>query len=40
MKWVTFVLVVIVAGWAAWYFGVLQGLIEPFDDWMKYIGVK
>lgn len=40
MKWVTFVLVLIVAAWAAWYFGILAGLVEPFDDWMKYIGVK
>jgi hypothetical protein len=40
MKWVTFVLVLIVAAWAAWYFGILAGLVEPFDDWMKYIGFK
>jgi len=33
MKWVTFVLVLVVAAWAAWYFGILKGVEEPFDTW-------
>ena len=40
MKWVSFALVLIVAAWAAWYFGVLKGVEEPFDAWMKWIGAK
>jgi hypothetical protein len=38
-KWVSFLLFVALAGWAAWYFGVIQGVAGAFDDWLAYIGM-
>ena len=40
MKWVSFILFLVVAAWVAWYFGILQGVGGAFDDWLKYIGAK
>jgi hypothetical protein len=39
-KIISFVLVVALAGWAAWYFGVVQAVAGAFDDWLAYIGAK
>lgn len=39
MKWVSFVLVLIVAAWAAWYFGLLKDVAKPFEAWAKWIGI-
>ena len=33
----TFLLVLAVGLWVAWYFGALQGVVSAFDDWMRYI---
>jgi hypothetical protein len=39
MKWVSFVLVLVVAAWVSWYFGVIQEVVKGFEDWLKYIGM-
>lgn len=40
VKWINFVLFVIAAAFAAWYFGAIQTVVEAFDAWLKYIGAK
>jgi hypothetical protein len=39
MKWLSFLLVLGVAAWAAWHFGVVQAAAGAFDDWLAYIGM-
>ena len=40
VKVISFLLVLAVGLWVAWYFGALQGVGSAFDDWMRYIGVS
>ena len=40
VKVVSFLLVMALAGWAAWHFGILQSVGGAFDDWLNYIGMS
>ena len=39
VKVLSFLLVLALAGVAAWHFGILQSVAGAFDDWLAYIGM-
>jgi hypothetical protein len=40
MKWISFLVVLVVLIVVLWRFHVLQGIGGAFDDWLKWIGAK